>query len=159
VVALALTLRWLGVVETPGTGAGVETAGVGAGVGMGIEMARNSAGVETAGRQLDSADIATAGGERSRCKTALALGAGDSDGVATDATGIGIETVGSGAICTEGDRSQHHKHWGRVALVVIVVIDDGMSACSSSTPGLRVTVLALFSETGAGCSGCWCQNG
>jgi len=151
-------------VETPGTGAGagVETAGVGAGVGMGIEMARNSAGVETAGRQLDSADIATAGGERSRCKTALALGAGDSDGVATDVTGIGIETVGSGAICTEGDRSQHHKHWGRVALVVIVVIvviDDGMSARSSSTPGLRVTVLTLFNETGAGCSGCWCQNG
>ena len=40
-----------------------------------------------------------------------------------------------------------------VALVVIVVIDNVTDAhCSSSMPGMRITILILVNETGSGCS-------
>ena len=96
-----LTLRRLGVAETPDTGAGVKTAG-------------------------DGANIDTAGIEKLRCETKLALRAENCLGTvmawrrlgmtADDETGvtcIDIKTVVLGAaIHTEGDGGQHHEYLG-----------------------------------------------
>ena len=100
---MAWALRQLGVVEAPGTDAGIEMAGDGAGT--------ETVGIET-----------------SRFETTLALRAGDYLGVVialrqlgmtvdveTDVTCIGIEQlVLRAAIRTEGDGGQHHKHSGEV---------------------------------------------
>ena len=142
----ALASRRLGVVEAPGTDAGVV-----------LETAGDGAGIETVGIEI------------SQFKTTLALRAGDYLGVVialrqlgmtgdveTDATCIGIEQlVLRAAIQTESNGPMvvsitniRGRLVALVTLVVIVVIDDGTGSRLSSTPGLRITVLVLVNETG-----------
>ena len=135
---MAWALRQLGVVEAPGTDAGIEMAGDGAGT--------QTVGIET-----------------SWFETTLALRAGDYLGVVmvlqqlgmtvdveTDVTCIGIEQlVLRAAICTKGDGGQHHKHLGEAGCAGHYCCHQWRtSACSPSTAGLRITVLVLVNETG-----------